>query len=74
MVDNQATMLPRRNLRLQYASFDVEKAKKSLQDYEMDEIKLICGVIGFLFIGAMLGIVIGLNAPPIDEEKKNDEF
>ena len=35
----------------------------------MIEVKLICGVIGFLFVGAMLGIVIGLNAPPIDEEK-----
>ncbi len=37
----------------------------------LDEIKLICGVIGFLFIGAMLGLVIGLNAPDIEE--KDDE-
>ncbi|KKL82890.1 hypothetical protein LCGC14_1980280 [marine sediment metagenome] len=36
------------------------------------ELKLICGVIGFLFIGAILGIVLGLNAPPIDEEKESD--
>ncbi len=37
----------------------------------MDELKLICGVIGFLFIGAMLGMVIGLNAPPIEKETDN---
>ncbi len=34
------------------------------------ELKLICGVIGFLFIGAMLGMIIGLNAPPIEEKNK----
>ena len=34
------------------------------------ELKLICGVIGFLFIGAMLGMVIGLNAPPVEEKDK----
>ena len=40
----------------------------------MDELKLLCGVIGFLFIGAMLGMVIGLNAPPVDEEIDNDHL
>jgi len=34
----------------------------------MAEIELICASIGFLFIGAMLGMVIGLNAP--EEEKE----
>ena len=34
------------------------------------ELKLVCGVIGFLFIGAMLGMIIGLNAPPIEEKDK----
>jgi len=37
----------------------------------MAEIELICASIGFLFIGAMLGMVIGLNAPPV-EEKDDD--
>jgi len=30
-------------------------------------IELACASIGFLFIGAILGMVIGLNAPPIEE-------
>ena len=37
---------------------------------DLMEIKLVCGVIGFLFIGAILGMVIGLNAPPIDEKRE----
>lgn len=32
-------------------------------------IELACASIGFLCIGAMLGIVIGLNAPQEEKEK-----
>ena len=41
---------------------------------DLMEIKLVCGVIGFLFIGAMLGMVIGLNTPPIEEQDDDDSL
>lgn len=36
------------------------------------ELELICGSIGFLFIGAMLGMVIGLNAPSGEDEEPEE--
>ncbi len=61
------------NLRLHCANFDVVRAKKNSIGsimVELMEVKLLCGAIGFLFIGAMLGMVIGLNAPPVEEKDK----
>ena len=61
------------NPRLHCANSDVVRAKKNSIGsimVKLMEVKLICGVIGFLFIGAMLGIVIGLNAPPIEEKEE----
>ena len=36
------------------------------------ELELVCASIGFLFIGAMLGMVIGLNAPDVEDEEREE--
>ena len=50
-------------LRAYVSAYDTLTILHGRQIMDMAGLELICGTIGFLFIGATLGLVIGLNTP-----------